>query len=57
MSKKSPPKVREVAYPAYTQLITPLEYAAIHLRVEHPDLPAWLNKMIRSSFRCGVVDL
>ena len=27
------------------------EYAAIHLRVEHPDLPAWLNEMIRKSRR------
>ena len=27
------------------------EYASIHLRVEHPDCPAWLNKMIRASRR------
>ena len=28
-----------------------VEYAAIHLRVEHPDLPSWLNEMIRKSRR------
>ena len=27
------------------------EYAAIHLRVEHPDAPTWLNEMIRKSRR------
>ena len=31
--------------------LTPLEYAAIHLRVEHPDLPGWLNEMIRKAQR------
>ena len=31
--------------------LTALEYAAIHLRVEHPDLPPWLNEMIRKSRR------
>ena len=31
--------------------LTPLEYAAIHLRVEHPDLPGWLNEMIRRARR------
>ena len=33
--------------------LTALEYAAIHLRVEHPDLPPWLNEMIRESRRDG----
>lgn len=51
MSVKKRPKVVEVAYPAYTQLITPLEYAAIHLRVEHSELPVWLNEMIRKARR------
>ena len=31
--------------------VTSLEYAAIHLRAEHPNLPAWLNEMIRKSRR------
>ena len=31
--------------------LTTLEYAAIHLRVEHPDLPGWLNEMIRKARR------
>ena len=31
--------------------LTPLEYTAIHLRVEHPDLPRWLNEMIRKARR------
>lgn len=31
--------------------VTPLEYAAIMLRVEHPDVPAWLNEIIRKSRR------
>ena len=31
--------------------LTSLEYAAIHLRVEHPDLPTWLNEMIRKARR------
>lgn len=31
--------------------LTKLEYAAIHLRVEHEDCPAWLNEMIREANR------
>ena len=31
--------------------LTSLEYAAIHLRVEHPDISPWLNEMIRKSRR------
>ena len=31
--------------------LTVLEHAAINLRVEHPDLPPWLNKMIRKARR------
>ena len=31
--------------------LTTLEYAAIHLRVEHPDISPWLNEVIRKSRR------
>ena len=31
--------------------LTILEYAAIHLHVEHPDIPGWLNEMIRKARR------
>ena len=31
--------------------LTILQYAAIHLRVEHPGLPPWLNEMIRNARR------
>ena len=36
---------------ASSKALSAQEYAAIHLRVEHPDLPAWLNEMIRKSRR------
>ena len=36
--------------------LTALEYAAIHLRVEHPDIPEWLNEMIRKARRDEFAD-
>ena len=35
----------------FERSITAKQYAAIHLRVEHPDIPGWLNEMIRKARR------